>query len=364
MREANRRHWGQSVLGVGAWSLLKAGGLPISSIQAATEGESWDRQWQAAARNDFDELYTPQVERAIDRGLKYLASRRTQQGGFQTQGWGRNVGVCGIAGMALMSRGYRPGDGVVGDWIAQIGAYLLGQAEPSGYLPSPLKTNHGPMYEHGFATLFLAELYGMAPQLASLRPSLQAAVDLLVRTQNDQGGWRYEPRPKDADLSVTVCQIMALRAARNAGLGVPRETIDRATEYVRRSQNPDGGFMYQWRESESRMALTAAALVSLYNLGISEGEEIEKGFQYLDLAITQNRPGGNYFFYAYYYAVQAYWHRGGQAWSDNYTRLRNLILPLQRESGAWEDPSSTEYGTAMALLILQVPRTVLPIFQR
>jgi hypothetical protein len=133
---------------------------------------------------------------------------------------------------------------------------------------------------------------------------------------------------------------------------------------VRRSQNPDGGFMYQWRESESRMALTAAALVSLYNLGITEGEEIEQGFQYLDLAIARNRPAANYFFYAYYYAVQAYWHRGGQAWSDNYTRLRNLILPLQRESGAWEDPFSTEYGTAMALLILQVPRTVLPIFQR
>ena len=36
---------------------------------------------------------------------------------------------------------------------------------------------------------------------------------LIVRTQNDQGGWRYQPVKYDADLSVTICQIMALRAA-------------------------------------------------------------------------------------------------------------------------------------------------------
>ena len=37
---------------------------------------------------------------------------------------------------------------------------------------------------------------------------------------------------------------MALRAAQNAGLFVPNETIDRATDYVKRCQNADGGFMY------------------------------------------------------------------------------------------------------------------------
>lgn len=79
---------------------------------------------------------------------------------------------------------------------------------------------------------------------------LSSAVELIVRTQNSAGGWRYNPAPEDADLSVTVCQMMALRAARNAGIGVAKETIDRAVDYVRRSQNADGGFMYQYRSGQ------------------------------------------------------------------------------------------------------------------
>ena len=84
----------------------------------------------------------------------------------------------------------------------------------------------GPMYEHGFATLFLAEVYGMSPR-DDMRDKLARAVDLIVRTQNAEGGWRYQPRREDADISVTICQVMALRAARNAGLKVPNETVDR-----------------------------------------------------------------------------------------------------------------------------------------
>ena len=66
------------------------------------------------------------------------------------------------------------------------------------------------MYEHGFATLFLAEVYGMSPR-DDLRDKLTRAIDLIVRTQNSEGGWRYQPRREDADLSVTICQVMALR---------------------------------------------------------------------------------------------------------------------------------------------------------
>ena len=47
-----------------------------------------------------------------------------------------------------------------------------------------------------------------------VREALRRAVRLIVNTQNSEGGWRYQPVRNDADLSVTVCQIMALRAAR------------------------------------------------------------------------------------------------------------------------------------------------------
>ena len=109
------------------------------------------------------------------------------------------------------------------------------------------------MYGHGFATMFLAECYGMSPR-PELREKLAKAVKIIVNSQNKEGGWRYQPVRADADISVTVCEIMALRAARNAGLFVPNETIDRAIDYVKRSQNADGGFMYMIQGGESALS--------------------------------------------------------------------------------------------------------------
>ena len=56
-------------------------------------------------------------------------------------------------------------------------------------------------------------LHGRRTQRPGLRDALERAVALIVSSQNDQGGWRYEPRPADADISVTVMQLVALRAA-------------------------------------------------------------------------------------------------------------------------------------------------------
>jgi len=83
------------------------------------------------------------------------------------------------------------------------------------------------MYGHGFATLFLGEVYGMSPN-EDLKEKLQKAVILIQKTQNARGGWRYQPRPYDDDISVTIAEIMALRAARDAGIKVEKEVIDKA----------------------------------------------------------------------------------------------------------------------------------------
>ena len=166
-------------------------------------------------RQDFDLLYTEQVENAIHRGLEYLHSRYQPDGGFLSPRWGKNVAISGIAGITLLGRGYRAGIGRHGKLLEAIATFLLDCCQDSGFIESPVQASQGPMYEHGFATLFLAELHGTTPSL-KVGPQLRRAVELIIRVQNTQGGWRYRPAPMDADLSVTVCQIMALRAARNA----------------------------------------------------------------------------------------------------------------------------------------------------
>ena len=169
----------------------------------------------------------------------------------------------------------------------------------------------------------------------------------------------------NADLSVTICQIMGLRAARDAGLHVPDDVRTKCIEYVKKCQNADGGFRYQTTGSGgSTFALTAAGVVSLYSAGIYDGEPIEKALKWLlDHMPSKTTSNSNYFFYGQYYAVQAMWHAGGDYWDKWYPAIREILLARQAEDGSWPDAEvCPEFGTAMALIILQIPNNFLPIF--
>jgi hypothetical protein len=265
----------------------------------------------------------------------------------------------------MLAHGSTPGRGPHGSAVSKVGNFLLQHTLDSGFITVPNASSHGPMYEHGFATLFLAELYGMSPDPA-VREKLARAVKLIVTTQNDEGGWRYEPKRQEADISVTVCQIMALRAARNAGIFVPNETINRCIDYVKRSQNPDGGFMYMLSaRGESQFPRSAAGVVALHSAGIYEGPEIDRGLEYLMKHLPQNEAlqRESHYFYGHYYAVQVFWQAGGEPWTRWYGAIQAALLTRQKPDGSWFDAISPEYGTAMACIILQMPNNYLPIFQ-
>jgi hypothetical protein len=311
----------------------------------------------------------PETQAAIDKGLAWLADRQGDDGAFgdsrSTLGYHRNVAVVSLAGMAFLSSGSTPGRGPYGQHVGRAASYVLAATDESGFICDPAHTSHGPMYDHGFATLFLAECYGMSPD-SEIRDKLSRAVKLIVSTQNLDGGWRYQPKASEADISVTICQVMALRAARNAGIFVPNETIDRTIDYVKRSQNADGGFMYMLTGGESRFPRSAAGVVALYSAGIYEGDEIKRGLEYL----AQHPPAAEDFrahthtMYGQYYAVQAMWQAGGEHWQKWYPAVHDVLLRLQQDDGSWMDLICPEYGTAMACIILQMPNNYLPIFQR
>ena len=312
------------------------------------------------------DLMTPEVSRSILRGLAFLAARQNEDGSFGTGVYGRNVAVTSLCAMAFVSNGSSPGRGPHGEIINRAIAYVQGQSSESGFINFTESTSRGPMYGHGFATLFLAEVYGMSLQ-PQLREQLSRATALIVATQNEAGGWRYQPRRDEADLSVTVCQLMALRAVRNAGVFVPNTTVDQAVEYIKRCQNPDGGFSYRVVEAgKSAFPRSAAAIVALYSAGIYGGEEIRRGLDYLmQFPPTPDAFGKqSYYFYGQYYAVQAMWHARGDYWKAWYPAIRDVLQLVQEENGSWPASISREFGTAMACLVLQMPQNYLPIFQR
>ena len=348
-----------------SWSIAAAQPAP-SDPPPAGDGHVDRRPSGASAQNNAAEgEITPALDAAVTRGLAALARMQDPDGGFGGSR-GRNVAVTALACLAFMADGHLHGDVVRRGLEA-----ILASSTETGLLAADSAS--GPMYGHGFATLFLGEIYGMTQGggdtalAARTHEVLVKAVRLIERTQNAEGGLRYNPIPDDADISVTICQIMALRSARNAGIEVSKEVIDRAVEYVRACQNPDGGFRYQMTAGGSAWPRSAAGVASLYYAGIYEDDAIDKGLKYL---MASALPGSGadsrlHYFYGHYYAVQSMYLAGGRHWQTWWPRIRDELIGRQQAGGEWADPSvGPAYGTAMALIILQMPKRYLPIFQK
>lgn len=307
---------------------------------------------------------TDQSRAAVDRGLKALAALQQPDGGWGGEGVGqRHTGITALATMAFMADGSLPDRGPYAQQVERGLQHILASAQETGLVAGD--ASHGPMYSHGFATLMLGEIYGMTGD-RRCREALVKATRLIVTTQNSEGGWRYHPVPVEADISVTICQVMALRSARNAGLSVPKATIDRAIAYVRECQNPgDGGFKYMRTSSGSAFPRSAAGVAALYYAGVYEDEALARGLDYL---LRSHRSiqfnGGGHYFYGHYYAAQAMYLAGGDYWAQWFPRIRDELVGRQNPDGTWASDHGDAYGTAMALIILQVPNRLLPIFQR
>ena len=334
---------------------------------------------QDRPRGIAGDLFTPEVKTAVARGLDWLATRQNSNGSWNCKiGYklfedyhgedGQDVGVTALCGMAYLGAGHTPNRGKHGKVVARALDYVLSCVrEEDGYITS----NGSRMYSHAFATMFLAEAYGTTPR-ADLRIKLKRAVNLIAGSQNREGGWRYQPIPVDADLSVTVSTLQALRAARNTGIAVPMDTIERATAYVRRCAKTEGftyqaATDYQFNDTRLSYPLSAAGVVALYSAGEYDSREVRSGLKYLAQAQNRLRIGRYHYFYGHYYASQAMYlselkHQGG--FREYYARVRDEILGEQRPDGNWADDVGLTYATAMAIVVLQMPCELLPLFQK
>ena len=333
-------------------------------------------------------MITPEADRAIASGLAFLARNQHQpDGSFGTGGYTGNVAVTSLAALAFMAGGHQPNRGKYGEVVTKALKFVLSMENRDGSTPGYLYnrngTPHGPMYGHGFGTLFLAEVSGMVHEKAlreEVERKLHRAVALILSSQTQAGGWRYTPRSSDADISVTICQIMALRAARNAGIAVPKSKVDACVTYVKRCQDQrDGWFRYMadgnGGGAQQGFARTAAGICALYSAGIYEGPEITSGLKYLMNYIPTRGRGFSgmereiQYFYGHYYAVQAMWTAGGDYWKRWFPAIRDELIDRQLHNnglfdGCWQDQICSHYGTAMACIILQVPNNYLTILQK
>jgi len=332
---------------------------------------------------------TPELIRAVRKGLDWLARNQKADGSWKDGE--AKLAVTALSVLALMGNGHTEKRGKYAEQVREGVKFLLRHVTmpdddtdetPAGYIYVK-NDGQSKMHAHGYAMLTLALAYGMSDKRrrAEMKAKLELAIRCTERGQDPSGGWGYHPNQKRHEGSITVCQIQALRMARDAGLKVKPASIANAVLYLKNSQDTKtGGFCYSLSErARQTYPLTAAALSTLFSLGkYDERRMIEAGLDFMRRRTNDYRDLSreSWFFYGNFYAAQAMYQAGATSWGEKHWReywplIRETLIDGQdREFGNWVHPQhggedyGLAYATAFACLILEVPLEVLPLFQR
>lgn len=313
----------------------------------------------------------PKQEQALERATAWLARSQQRDGSWRAHPGGGEAYPCamtGLAGMALLSTGNTPSRGKYGAQVLRAVQYLLKRQDHTGLISFPGEDRC--MYGHGFAMTFLAECYGMEPtgELAEgLKRCLDKAITLTSRAQSNEGGWYYTPNSGADEGSVTITQIQALRACKNAGLDVPAKTVDRAIGYIRKAQQPDGGIAYQVGQSGSRPALSAAGVELLMMAGLYDAKETRRALEYVRRHVNAESTRNEHDSYTTFYMAQAFHQVGGKDWAKYFQERRQRYLREQNGDGSWSYTgwgASPVFDTSAAVIVLSLPYEYLPIYQK
>ncbi|MBL9131183.1 MAG: hypothetical protein JNG86_08295 [Verrucomicrobiaceae bacterium] len=352
----------------------------------------------ARAQTPKPELISPQVKTAVDKAVAWLIKQQKSAGFIVDEKTdakpkrgdlpSHSAAMTALALMGLASVGHMPDDPTPeGQAAGKALRFVVEGIEPdeNGYLG---RSDRSRMYGHGIISLMLAEMVGHAPDDATdkrLRGLLEGAVKLIIRSQQvpkseaNRGGWRYEPQSSDSDISVSVWQLMALRAAKNAGFDVPKDAIDNAVAYIKRSYrverdsngNPksdNAAFSYEPYGGRQTFSTTAAGLLSLQVCGQYDAPEVIGSAKWLLKSPPEiNEP---WFFYGCYYYAQGMYQRGGDLAATARQHTEKTLVGAQSAEGNWfprngnEKSAGAVYATSLALLSLSVHHHYLPIYQK
>jgi hypothetical protein len=316
------------------------------------------------------------VREMYDRGLQYLANTQTPNG--QWNDGQQGAAVTGMALMSFLACGEDPNFGLYSSHVKKaLRSIIIQQDAATGYLGNS-------MYHHGFGMLALAESYGavddrnlwsdsdkggsdLSKQHRSIGQALELAVRCAVTSQkkNTFGGWRYTPDSTDADTSVSGAVFVGLLAARNAGVEVPDESIDKAIAFYQSMTSPSGQVAYTgglggFDESIARISIGSL----VYSLAHRKDlPQYKTTLAYLTQRLEQP-AGGSYPEYTRYYEAQALFQGDVEAWEKWNRLLVRELKQNQQADGGFNGQFGRTIGTSMALLSLALNYRFLPIYER
>lgn len=314
------------------------------------------------------EVIPRDVREMYDRGLQYLARSQTEQGTW-TGGMDPGPGVVGMAVMAFLASGEDPNFGIYSNNVRRGLRHIINAQNASTGIIG------GGMYHHGFAMLGLAEAYGAVDE-RNLWPdgkgprSIGQALELAVRAaltsqkKNSVGGWRYTPDQTDADTSVSGAVLVGLLAARNAGIEVPDEAIDRAVGYYKSMTSTGGqvgysGGMGGFGDSQARSSIATLIYAIARRKDLPQ---FKATLGYLTAQLEQ--PPAMYVEYCRYYQAQALFQGDLAAWEKWNKLLIRQLKQAQQPDGSFKGQFGASIDTPLSLLALALNFRFLPIYER
>ncbi len=328
---------------------------------------------------------------AITKGLDWIAKTQHRDGHWDANGGQYPSAMTGLAGMALLMEGSTLREGKYSTNIRRAVDWFVERSQRNGLLGNPNNQSEAGryMYGHGFGLLFLASVYGEeedGDRRRRLEDVLTRAVQFTARAQSSKGGWYYLSRQDGGDAdegSVTITQVQALRAARNAGIIVPKETVDKARDYLKKCTTASGGVQYSIHGGGDSLALTSAAIACGFSSGEYESPTVKLWIKYCQRPLKEGAGGGRrigHDEYTYYYLSQSIYMLGehGYAklfpdsrpesrltWSDYRKTRFDQIVRSQTGDGSWNSGYiGPIFATSVYLTILQLDKGTLPIYQR
>lgn len=335
---------------------------------------------------------TAVTEAAVLEGLRWLDRVQNKDGGWSLVGKypggaasENREAATAMALLAFQGAGKLPTNAKsdFGQTVSRGWRWLLKQQQPDGSFFHRGGSNHR-FYTHAQCTIALCELLAMTGDEQYREPATKA-VNYLIETQSERGGWRYQPGTQ-SDLSVTGWVLMALKSGRMAGIPVPSPVFARIEAFldtVSRSDPlasaPRGSrYVYEAPDVFNREAvptLTAVGLLCREYLGWKTSDRrLTKGIDFLLRHPPEWRRGKQDVYY-WYYATQACLHAGGPSW-PKWNLVMREMLPAQqekrgRERGSW-DPRDDAWGasggrlyvTCLSIYTLEVYYRHLPLYKQ
>jgi hypothetical protein len=330
-----------------------------------------------------------EVQRALTKALDWLVSKQTKDGS-----WGRypqaytGLSIMAFVGAKCVQKDYSANLKAALDFLKS--KYTPSEKYPEGSRNAAMRGGSfdtQEMYQHAISTLAVIEaLVDLNDE--SLEPIAREAVQLIIRSQNTEhkpetlggpiktdsrhyGGWRYGPDSTDSDLSVTGWQILALKAAVNAGFSVPDYVFPAAARFVRSLQGKkDGSFRYDSPgDAGSSCARAGMGALSLQLCGFPQDPAIPPAIRFMQNYAPRwniEEPGNGYPFYYWYYGTRVMFLAGGDDWQIWKDWMCRFLVDHQNDDGSWDGAQSEEnldvYRVALGALMLEFCCGHVPVY--